>query len=182
MRVSQFGADTVISGKTRLILMDCFETLVVLKDGIYEPRQGIIAFLDHFAGRRSLPIAVISDATQGAVNVALRQAKLFNRIRDIYHVDNASETLNAGRLRKRLDIPLRDYALRPEQAVFIGDSPLDAEAAVHYGVPFIRVPRSEDQAFCFTKLIEGPSRYDSGEFLGNLMRTFHPAPGPAGQS
>ncbi len=182
MRISQFGADTVISGKTRLILMDCFETLVVLKDGNYEPRQGVVKFLDHFTGKHALPIAVISDATAVAVNAALRQAKLFSRIRDIYHVENASEALSAGRLRKRLDIPLRDYALHPDQAVFIGDSPLDAEAAAHYGVPFIRVPRSEDQNFSFAGLIKGPSRYDSGEFLGNMLRTFQPVSGPSDHS
>ena len=56
------------------------------------------------------------------------------------------------------------FRVAAPEAVFIGDSPLDAEAARHFAVPFVRVPRSEDRDFTFSTLIRGPSRYQSSEF------------------
>lgn len=158
-----FGSDTVIEQGVRLILMDCFETLVQFHEHGYVARQGIELFLNTFAVSQRIPIVVVSDAPEPVIVSALRQAGLLARIHTI-HDGSVSEPLGEGRNRKRLDVPLRALGLRPNQAVFIGDSQLDAEAAKHYRVPFIRVPRSEDRGFSFARLIDGPSRYLSGEF------------------
>lgn len=159
----QPGSTTTISASTRLILLDCFETLVEFAGGSYRPRQGVAAFLDHFH-RRPIPLVVISDAIQSVVEDAIAGAGLRPVLAGVYHAGNASQPLPGGRTRKRLDLPLRDFAVAPAEAVFIGDSPMDAEAAAHHGVPFIRVPRSEDRGFSFATLIHGPSRYDSDTF------------------
>ncbi len=168
----QFGGSTIITGGIRLILIDCFETLVELRGRSYQPRQGVKDFLTHYASKVGIPVAVVSDANQAAVDDALRQAGLGTWITRIYHADNAAERLPDGRARKRLDVPLRDFALRPEEVVFVGDSPLDAEAAKHYHVQFIRVPRSEDAAFSFASLITGPSRYRSQEFQATFLNHY----------
>jgi hypothetical protein len=160
----QFGGETVISKDVRLILMDCFETLVELDEKGYGPRQGIGDFLRHFVRDRKIPVVVISDAGEDLILSALTQASVRHLIAAIYHAGNASEQLGEGRVRKRLDRPVADFKIKAEDAVFIGDSPLDAQAAQHYGMPFIRVPRSEDAMFSFTTLITGPSRYRSGDF------------------
>lgn len=159
----QPGSNTTITSRTRLILLDCFETLVELDAGIYRARLGVTEFLAHYT-RRAMPMVVISDAELAAVEAALGQAGLRAAFAAVYHAGNASEALSGGRARKRLDLPLRDCRVHARAAVFIGDSPLDAEAATHHAVPFIRVPRSEDRAFTFAALIGGPSRYDSAQF------------------
>ena len=168
----QFGGSTIITGGIRLILIDCFETLVEMRGRAYQPRLGVKDFLTHYASKVGIPVAVVSDANQAAVDDALRQAGLATYITRIYHADNAAERLPDGRARKRLDVPLRDFALRPEQVVFVGDSPLDAEAAQHHKVQFIRVPRSEDAAFSFASLITGPSRYRSQEFQATFLNHY----------
>lgn len=167
--MAQYGSVTTITPRTRLILLDCFETLVELVDGLYRPRQGVSDFIRHFSLKRAVPLVVISDAELEVVESALEQADLRGGVTAIYHAGNALEDLGDGRLRKRLDVPLSDFQVRPAFAVFIGDSPLDALAAQHHGVPFIRVPRSEDHAFSFASLISGPSRYDSGEFSATFL-------------
>jgi hypothetical protein len=73
---------------------------------------------------------------------------------------------------KRLDAVIARFAVPIEQVVFIGDSPLDAAAAQHHGVPFIRVPRSEDREFSFAGLIKGPSRYQSSEFTSIFIERY----------
>ncbi len=162
--MSQFGGATTIGPDVRLLLLDCFETLVELEGTVYRPRLGMTDFLTHFGSRIGIPIAVISDAKKSEVDAALAQARLTTFVVALYHAGNASEVLEGGRSRKRLDVALGDFKIKPVQALFIGDSPLDAEAAQHYGVQFIRVPRSEDRSFSFANLISGPSRYRSQEF------------------
>jgi phosphoglycolate phosphatase-like HAD superfamily hydrolase len=162
--MSQFGGATTIGPEVRLILLDCFETMVELEGKTYRPRLGITEFLTHFGSRVGIPIAVISDAKQNEVDAALAQARLRTYVVKVYHADNASEKLEGGRARKRIDVPLNEFKVKATQTLFIGDSPLDAEAAQHYHVQFIRVPRSEDRDFSFAKLITGPSRYRSQEF------------------
>ena len=165
----QPGSTTTITTRTRLILLDCFETLVELDAGVYRARQGVAAFLAHYRTRQPTPMAVISDAGQSVVEAAIGQAGLLAAFATIYHAGNASEALPGGRARKRLDLPLRDFAVHARLAVFIGDSPLDAMAASHHDVPFIRVPRSEDRDFSFATLIGGPSRYDSAQFSAAFL-------------
>ena len=173
----QPGSDTIITARTRLILLDCFETLVELDAGTYRARRGVTEFLAHYGLRQPTPMAVISDAELAVVDGAIVAAGLRDAFAAIYHAGNASEPLSGGRARKRLDVPLRDFAVDARATVFIGDSPLDAEAAVHHDVPFIRVPRSEDRAFTFATLIGGPSRYDSARFsLTFLDRHREPPP------
>jgi phosphoglycolate phosphatase-like HAD superfamily hydrolase len=162
--MSQFGGATTIGPDVRLILLDCFETMVELDGATYRPRLGMTDFLTHFGARIGIPILVVSDATKQEVDAALTQARLASYVVKVYHAGNAAEDLGDGRRRKRLDVPLADFSVKPTQAVFIGDSPLDAQAAQHYGVGFIRVPRSEDRSFSFATLISGPSRYRSQEF------------------
>jgi phosphoglycolate phosphatase-like HAD superfamily hydrolase len=118
---------------------------------------------------RKVPVAVISDAGEELIVAALKQAGIRHLIRGVYHSINASEALGEGRVRKRLDVPLREFEVPPAQAVYIGDSPLDAQAAQHHGLPFIRVPRSEDLSFSFVSLITGPSRYQSADFSALML-------------
>ncbi|MBA2480816.1 MAG: HAD family hydrolase [Planctomycetes bacterium] len=172
----QFGGETVISKDVKLILMDCFETLVELDDRRYVPRQGIGDFLRHFVRDAKVPVVVVSDAGEDLLKAALAQANLRHLITAIYHAGNASEPLDGGRTRKRLDVPLRDFKVQAADAVFIGDSPLDAQAAQHHGVPFIRVPRSEDAMFSFTTLVTGPSRYRSVDFSNVLEERYRKEP------
>jgi phosphoglycolate phosphatase-like HAD superfamily hydrolase len=162
--MQQFGGETTISREVRLILMDCFETLVELSGRGYAPRLGVGRFLQHFVRDRRIPVVVISDAGEDLIADALKQAGIRHFIQGIYHAGNASEALDQHRQRKRLDLPLADFKVPATEAVFIGDSPLDAQAAQHHGVPFIRVPRSEDRVFTFDNLITGPSRYRSADF------------------
>jgi phosphoglycolate phosphatase-like HAD superfamily hydrolase len=162
--MAQFGASTIIGPEIRLLLLDCFETIVEMQDGEYRPRLGMIDFLTHFGSRLGIPVMVISDAAKEAVEQALEQARLATYFITLYHAGNAAADLGDGRTRKRLDLPLADFNIKASQTLFIGDSPLDAEAAQYYGVQFIRIPRSEDRSFSFATLITGPSRYRSQEF------------------
>ena len=162
--MAQFGSTTRISADIRLLLLDCFETMVELDGRVYRARKGMNEFLTHYGSKVGLPIAVISDASQELVGRALAEARLSTYPVAIYHAGNAAEDLGDGRRRKRLDLAVADFKIKPEQALFIGDSPLDAEAAQHYGVQFIRVPRGEDRLFSFVTLIGGASRYQSQEF------------------
>ncbi len=163
----QHGSDTVIGPQARVLLMDCFETLVHLGDGGYRARTGIERFLDHFSRRRAIPVVVVSDAPEADVTGALRQAGLLAWIAGIFDRRQLDT-----RGRKSLDRILAELGMTAAEAVFIGDSPLDAEAARTHGVPFIRVPRSEDRGFSFERLISGPSRYRSGEFMVHLDNEF----------
>jgi phosphoglycolate phosphatase-like HAD superfamily hydrolase len=173
----QFGAATTITTRTRLILLDCFETLVELDGAAYRPRKGVIDFLAWFRDRQPTKLAVISDAEQDLVEAALGQAGLSGYLLAVYHAGNALERLPEGRSRKRLDVPLTQLGVGAAQTIFIGDSPLDGEAAAHYQVPFIRVPRSEDRAFSFATLISGPSRYNSQEFSVTFLDQYLKKPG-----
>jgi phosphoglycolate phosphatase-like HAD superfamily hydrolase len=171
-RAMQFGAATVITKATKVLMMDCFETLVAYQDGAYVARLGVTEFLDHHCGRRQLPLAVVSDATEAAVVGALRQAGLWTRVDQCFHAGNAQEVAGDGRTSKRLDAVLRFYGVPAAEAVFIGDSPLDARDAQRYQVPFIRVPRSEDRSFSFATLIQGPSLYTSGHFSSLMLQQY----------
>lgn len=172
----QFGGATVIAAGVELILMDCFETLVAMDGGVYRPRLGVTEFLAHFASARRIPVAVVSDGDEQAVRGALQQAGLLAKLGRVFHAGNALERLPGGRARKRLDAVLRELGVPKEKAVFIGDSPFDAEAAQHHGVAFIRVPRSEDRAFSFVRLIGGPSSYRSGEFSLAMLESYRKRP------
>ncbi len=170
--MAQFGAATIIDDKIRLIILDCFETLVEMVDGIYRPRRGIVAFLKHFKQRPGMKFAIATDTDVELVMHALKEAKLEKYFSHIYHAGNAVEPLPDGRIRKRLDIPLRDFKLEASQAMFIGDSPMDAESANHHHLHFIRVPRSEDRNFTFACLIGGPSHYNSAEFSVTFLEQY----------
>lgn len=165
----QFGAATIISSRTRLILADCYETLVALGPEGYQARRGIAEFVDHFCVRLAIPLSVVTDAEEAAAASALRQAGLLERVGRIWHAGNALEVLANGRRLKRLDLVLAGEGVAAADAVFIGDSQLDAEAAARHHVPFIRVPRSEDAGFSFAALIAGPSRYSSGHFSATMV-------------
>lgn len=170
--VFQFGAGTIIPGDVRLLILDCFETLVEMRDRRYIPRLGIGDFLTHFAVRKGVPVAVLSDGEQAAVEAAVAQAGLAERIAAVVGAPDSLGELPDGRMLKRLDLMLGRFNVPAARAVFIGDSQFDGEAARHHGVPFVRVPRSEDQAFSFAGLIAGPSRYSSGEFTAAFLERY----------
>lgn len=172
--MAQFGAATVIGPGTRLILADCFETLVALGSAGYRARRGVPAFLDHFTMRLRIPLSVVSDAAAVAVEEALSQAGLRGAVRRIWHAGDAVVERAGGRRLKDLARVLDGEGAMAAHAVFIGDSQLDAEAARLAHVPFIRVPRSEDADFSFAALIQGPSRYASGHFSQALIRSLVP--------
>jgi len=170
--MSQFGAATVITDAIKLILLDCFETLVQLDGGTYHARPGVVEFLAYHARQPGRVLAVASDCDEQRVRSALAEAGLLDAFAGVYHAGNAVDEDAEGRLNKRLDVPMRDFAARPEQVAFIGDSPLDADAARRYGVLFIRVPRSEDRSFSFATLIAGPSKYNSVEFSAAFLERY----------
>lgn len=165
----QFGAATIISSRTRLILADCYETLVALGPEGYQARRGIAEFVDHFCVRLAIPLSVVTDAEQAAATAALRQAGVLKHVQRVWHAGDAIEVLANGRRLKRLDLVLAGGGVPAAETVFIGDSQLDAEAALRHHVPFIRVPRSEDAGFSFAALIDGPSRYSSGHFSAAML-------------
>jgi phosphoglycolate phosphatase-like HAD superfamily hydrolase len=170
--MQQIGSATIITPSIRLILLDCYETLVELADNHYRPRRGIPRFIEHYAVKMGMPLVVVSDAHKDDVVAALAQAQLGQHFRAIYHKDNASENLGEGRTRKRLDVVVADFSVKPRDAMFIGDSPMDALAAQHHGLCFIRVPRSEDRDFDFSRLITGASRYNSQDFSATFVERY----------
>lgn len=137
----------------------------------YVPRHGIHAFLRHFEAQGAYMV-IHSDAQRELVQRALVQAGLIDAFDAIYDADNAGVSLDDDTALKCLDIPMKDYHVGRTQTVFIGDSPMDAISAHNYGVPFIRVPRSEDQTFTFAMLISGPSRYSS-EIFEQILDDFY---------
>lgn len=168
----QFGAGTVVPPDIELIILDCFETLVEMRERVYVPRQGIVEFLDHFSGKRKVPMTILSDGEQVAVEAAVAQAGLASRFAGIIGAPESLAQLPDGRVLKRLDMVVARFAAPVGRTVFIGDSPLDAQAAKHHSVPFIRVPRSEDDRFTFASLITGPSRYHSTEFSAVFLERY----------
>lgn len=181
----QFGGSTVIPPDVALLIFDCFETLIALNGRRYAPRRGVPELLDHLAATcPETPRVVISDADAALVEAALAEAGLRERIDAVFGAPESLATLPDGRQIKRLDMVMERYRAPLQRTVFIGDSPLDAAAAQHHRVPFIRVPRSEDQAFSFACLISGPSRYHSTEFSAVFLQHYlrhrgrPPAPPP----
>ena len=168
----QFGAGPVVPPDVELLILDCFETLVELRGRSYFPRQGISDLLDHFAGRRKVPVVILSDGEQAAVEAAITQAGLDGHFANIIGAPESLGQLPDGRVLKHLDVVIARYKAPLSRTVFIGDSPLDAQAAQHHGVPFIRVPRSEDDRFSFASLITGPSRYQSTEFSAVFLERY----------
>lgn len=168
----QFGSGTIIPANAGLIILDCFETLVEMRERTYIARQGVDAFIEHFSRRLRVPLAVLSDGEQSAVEAALSQAGLAGRTAAVVGAPDSLLQLPDGRVLKRLDLLLQRFSVQAEAAVFVGDSPLDAQAARHFGVPFVRVPRSEDRDFTFASLIHGPSRYQSSEFSAVFLERY----------
>jgi phosphoglycolate phosphatase-like HAD superfamily hydrolase len=168
----QFGAGTVVPPDVQLILADCFETLVELRGRSYVARQGVVEFLRHFGQRMGIPVVVVSDGALPAVEQALEQAHVRQLVHAVLAAPESLEPLPDGRARKRLDVAIALHKVARARTVFIGDSPLDAEAAKHHQVPFIRVPRSEDEKFTFANLIHGPSRYNSQEFSATMLEKY----------
>lgn len=169
LRLPQFGATTTIPASTRLVVLDCYETLVEFRVDRYVARRGIPRLLAHFIDERSLPVMVMSDAAQAEVEAAVAASGQAARIAWILGAPASLAEVGTRRL-KRLDLAAMLYDVPLAEILFIGDSPLDAMAAQHHGVPFIRVPRSEDRGFSFAQLIHGPSRYDSQDFA-EVMQT-----------
>ena len=168
----QFGADTVVPNDVQLVILDCFETLVELHGRSYIAREGVTEFLDHFARKRNVPLVVLSDGEQEAVEKALTQAGMRACFAAVVGAPDSLGQLPDGRVLKRLDMVAQRFAVPIARAVFIGDSPLDGQAARHHGMPFIRVPRSEDESFSFVSIISGPSRYQSTEFSAVFLERY----------
>jgi phosphoglycolate phosphatase-like HAD superfamily hydrolase len=168
----QFGSGTVVPKDVELLIVDCFETLVEMQGRKYVQRQGIDSFLSHFSGRHRVPVVVLSDGEQSAVEAALAQAGLAGRFAAVVGAPDSLGQLPDGRVLKRLDLVISRFTAPLQRTVFIGDSPLDALAAKHHSVPFIRVPRSEDDTFSFASLITGPSRYQSTEFSAVFLERY----------
>ncbi|MCS6969715.1 MAG: HAD family hydrolase [Planctomycetota bacterium] len=169
----QFGSATVIPHDVALLILDCFETLIALRGRAYVPRRGVIEFLDHFTiTRPETPRVVVSDAEQSTVEAALVQAGLIERLTAIIGAPTSLAVHSDGRQLKRLDAIVDQFRAPVHRTIFIGDSPLDAQAAHYHRIPFIRVPRSEDENFSFACLISGPSRYQSAEFSALFLQQY----------
>src|ERR1043165_7046173 len=103
--MSQFGGATTIGPDVRLILLDCFETMVELDGTTYRPRLGMTDFLTHFGARVGVPLAVTGDAKRGEGAGGLARARMAPFLLAVSHVGNAAEEPGSGRMRKRLDVP-----------------------------------------------------------------------------
>ena len=167
--VFQFGGGTVIPPDVALLIFDCYETLIELDGRAYIPRKGVLDFLDRYS---TIPLAIISDGEHGTVAASLIQAGIADRFAVVWGAPESLATLPDGRVLKRLDVVLQHFKIDRDRAVFIGDSPLDAEAARFHLVPFIRIPRSEDRDFSFARLLKGPSRYQSSEFTAIFLERY----------
>lgn len=175
--MSQFGADTTIDPRVQLLILDCFDTLVELVEAVdYRPRLGVMAFLRHYGTRLGLPLVVLSDAEQSHLEEVLQEAGLAGFFRGVYGAPRSVEQRSDGHLLKRLDVVLADHAVAAADALFVGDSPLDAMAAQRHGLRFIRVPGSADREFSFERLIAGPSRYHSAEYTTRMLRRYRRDP------
>jgi phosphoglycolate phosphatase-like HAD superfamily hydrolase len=161
--MGQHGSDTTIADTARLIVFDCYETLVHMDRRRYLPRRGVVALLLHLR-RSHRQLVVLSDGEREGVLKALAEAELDGFIDAVYGVAEGCQRLADGRIVKRLDVPMQAHGVTAAQTVFIGDSQLDSLAAQQFMVPFIRVPRSEDVSFSFARLIGGSSRYSSEIF------------------
>jgi phosphoglycolate phosphatase-like HAD superfamily hydrolase len=171
--MSQFGADTTIDSRVRLLILDCFDTLVELgEDGSYHPRKGVEPFLRHYGHRIGLPLVVLSDAEQVHLEAVLHSCALATWFSGVYGAPRSVEQREDGRLLKRLDVALADQGIAAGDCIFIGDSPLDALAAQNHGLRSIRVPGSADRDFSMEQLIEGPSRYHSAEYTTRMLRRY----------
>ena len=170
--MAQFGGDTTIGAHIKLLMCDCFDTLVELSTDRYHARKGVRAFLEHYTHTVRLPVVVVSDARADHVAGALEQAGLSDFIERIFHADNGGIEDRDGVLYKRLDRVVTAYKLHPSEVMFIGDSRLDAAAAQEYHVNFIRVPGSLDRDFTFARLVGGASRYRSAEYSSEMLRQF----------
>lgn len=168
----QFGGATVIPPDLALLVLDCYETLIELDGARYVPRRGIVQLLDNIGLVRGLPIAVVSDGEQATVEDSIAQAGLADRFAKVWGAPESLGCTPEGRMLKRLDLVPACFGVPLPRCVYIGDSPLDAEAAKYHGMPFIRVPRSEDRSFTFAKLIDGPSRYQSNEFSAVFLERY----------
>jgi phosphoglycolate phosphatase-like HAD superfamily hydrolase len=174
---AQFGSGTVVPADVRLIILDCFETLVEMRERRYVARNGVGRMLDYFVGVRGVPCAVLSDGEQSAVESALEQAGIRTRFAAVVGAPESLGQAPDGRVLKRLDAVIARFAIAErDHVVFVGDSPLDAAAAAHHRVPFIRVPRSEDREFSFAVLLSGPSRYQSAEFTARMLEHYQQKP------
>ncbi|MDA3961887.1 MAG: HAD family hydrolase [Planctomycetota bacterium] len=170
--MDEFGSATIIDDSVQLLVLDCFDTLVELDGDNYRLRQGVAAFLKHYGERVGLPMVVLSDAEGPTLLRVLAHTGLTPWFKALYYAPESVAPDANGVLHKRLDHPLRDFHVKPEQALFIGDSKLDAQAAQRYGLGFIRVPGSADRDFTFTRLIKGPSRYRSEEYTTRMLKRY----------
>lgn len=174
--MSEFGSTTIIPDDAALLILDCFDTLVELEGEGYRVRKGIGAFLDHYGERLGIPLVVHSDAAVDHLHAVLETTGIGHHFRRAYGSPDATEQSDEGLLLKRLDLPLRDFGVVADLAIFIGDSKLDVLSAQRYGVGFIRVPGSADTDFDFRQLIKGPSNYRSQEYSTRLFRRYGKEP------
>ncbi|MFW5846418.1 MAG: HAD family hydrolase [Planctomycetota bacterium] len=167
----QFGSDTVLDDSMRLVVFDCFDTLVCMRQRRYIARNGVRRLLNHLAKQRR-ELAILSDGSERGVRSALQQAGLGNRFPEIFAVERACELGADGIMRKRLDRVMAHFRRSPAETVFIGDSPIDAEAARSQGAHFIRVPGEADTDFSFAQLLDGASHYHSECYVDRLLRSY----------
>ncbi|MFW5846425.1 MAG: HAD family hydrolase [Planctomycetota bacterium] len=167
----QHGSDTLIGNHVRLVVFDCYETLIQMQDRRYRARRGVAALLRHLQRGGKL-LVVLSDGERAQVEADLEEADLQPFFTQVFGCEEACRAEADGRMMKLLEVPIEACRVQIAQTVFVGDSPLDGQAAERAGVPFIRVPRSEDASFSFARLIGGSSRYSSGVFDDTLRRLY----------
>ncbi|MHC5067410.1 MAG: HAD family hydrolase [Planctomycetota bacterium] len=167
--MTHFGSKTMLDDDLVGVALDCFDTLVELDEATYRPRRGVIGFLEYCRDQRGLVLVVLSDAHSDRLRRVLQGTGLDHYFDRLYYGCGAIDIDDEGRPMKHFRNVLADYSITAEQLLFIGDSPLDAEAARRAEIKFIRVPGSADREFGFRRLITGPSGYNSGAYSRKML-------------
>lgn len=156
----------VIPDNKRLIIVDAHDTILkrdlsrdpddVFGDPtetervVWVVRDGLLNFIEYYAHMRRARFVISSDGNPDRLRAVFEQFGIARRIHRIYGRDH----LHPQTYLKQLDIIARDAEIPIDQCVFIGDSRIDALSAENYGVDFIRVPGTlEDATFSFNEFL-----------------------------
>ena len=95
---------------------------------------GVIGFLEE-AGRRGVPLAVVTGTPQEVIDGTVDHFGIREWFREIH----GWPPIKAEHLQGLLD----RHALRPDEAVYVGDAVQDINAAESVGIPFIAVDHGD---------------------------------------
>ncbi len=117
---------------------------------VWQLREGFQNFLDYFGAIKKIKIVISSDGDQDRLKEIFIRFGIFKQFDAIYGFKH----IHKETYLKQLDQILADFHMEPRDAVFIGDSKIDAYSAQKYGVDFISVPNTvSDRHFSFNSFL-----------------------------